>query len=314
MSLQFTVTLDEAEVNAIIQRATDEVRALAAKSLTAQLIAPMVKERIVPQTIEQSVEPQAQTTRAWAWDDSITLGEINSRVRSLSVPTATLLAQKASIIGCTKNSHLHLKMAKPFAEQFSRQQPRANVLIQCARELLGDKTKVSILTEDGTWYDLEYKDVRVSTAPAQAVAVPQEAVPNIECNILLHVFRVLNRGTWGFKPEQPASGTDGERVLKSVKYCRVETIDGEKVVALFWLPRTPGLCYLNHGLPGVRQMLGDQPYAVLKKWNEMGLIKGETSTTTTRSMSIRGKARRLVPLKIEALKALGVDTSWACEP
>lgn len=317
MSLQFTVTLDEAEVDAIIQRATEEVRALATKSLTAQLIAPMVKERVVPQAIEQPIKPQAPTPPTW--DGPITWDEFHSRVRSFNVPTAALLAQKASIIGCVRNSHLHLTMAKPFAEQFARQQSRANVLIQCAHELLGDKTKVAIFTQDGTWYNLEYKDPVASAVQAQAVALSQEAVSNIECNILVHVFRVLNRGTWSFKPEQPAPGTNGERVLKSVKYCRVETIDGEKVpahasVALFWLPRTPGLCYLNHGLPGVRQMLGDQPYAVLKKWNEMGLIKGETSTTTTRSMSIRGKARRLVPLKIEALKALGIDTSWACEP
>lgn len=213
--IQFTVTLDEAEVDAIIHRATEEVRALAAKSLTAQLIAPMVKERIVP---------QAEETQAFI------------------VPNQA----------------------------------------------------VSVTPE---------------TQSAQQIVPSSKDVEK-----LCRIFKFLNEGRWSFVPEKTIPDSDGIRVLKSVKYCTVQDIYDRKIVPLFWLPRTPGLCYLDHRTPTINLMLGEQPYAVLKKWNQMGLIKGETETTTTRSMSLRGKARRLVPFKIEILKTLGIDTSWACEP
>jgi hypothetical protein len=306
MSLQFTVTIDEAEVDAIIQRATEEVRALAAKSLTAQLIAPMVKERIVPQAIEQPIKPQTQT--APTWDDSITWDEFHSRVRSFNVPTAALLAQKASIIGCARNSHLHLTMAKPFAEQFARQQSRANVLIQCAHELLGDKTKVAIFTQDGTWYNLEYKDPVASAVQAQAVALSQEL------RVFSDLFKWFKHGAWKLKPGEIIYNADGDHApVKAVKYCCVTTYAGQKVVPLFWLPRTPDLCYLDFNVPGVKEKLGPNPATVRRKWRQAGLLD-EADNLTTRNMSIRGKVKRLVPIKIEALRALGIDTSWACEP
>ena len=296
--IQFTVTLDEAEVDAIIQRATEEVRTLAAKSLTTQLIAPMVKERIIPQATERSIKEEGVPVITW--------DAFHARVKSQSVTAAALLAQKAEILRYHVNSHLHLRMAKPIAEQFTRQQAKTNLLIRVAREFLGEGTKVTIFTSDNEWRELQYTEPQVLTTLGQVVA----AKPEVQ--ILRNVFDLFSNGRWAFKPDQTI-GEEG-RILRSVKYCCIITLADQKVAPLFWLPRTPELCYLDHRLPVIAEVIGPQPYAVLRKWNEMGLVKGDTDARTTRNMGIRGKSKRLVPFKLEALKALGIDTSWACEP
>jgi len=301
--IQFTVTLDEAEVAAIIQRATEEVRALAAKSLTAQLIAPMVKERIVPQAAEPPAKQEDVPVITW--------DAFHARVKSQSVTAAALLAQKAAILRYHVNSHLHLRMAKPIAEQFSRQQAKANLLIRVAREFLGEGTEVTIFIFDNEWREHKYADLQY--VEPQVLNIPsQVAAAKPEVDILRDVFDLFSYGKWGFKPDQDV-GEEG-RILRSVKYCCIITLADQKVAPLFWLPRTPDLCYLDHRLPVIAEVIGPQPYAVLRKWNEMGLIKGDTDARTTRNMGIRGKSKRLVPFKLDALKALGIDTSWACEP
>jgi hypothetical protein len=323
--IQFTVTLDESEVDAIIQRATEEVRALAAKSLTAQLIAPMVRERIVPQfaasareveiigadKLGQSVKPEGVPVITW--------DAFHGRIKSQSETTAALLAQKASILRYRVNSHLHLKMAKPIAEQFIRQQAKANLLISVAREFLGEKTDVTIFTVDNEWREHKYTDLRFLPIQAQSIAGATETQELIKTiagypngHILTAIFNVFKGGVWGFI-QQKEIASNG-RVLKSVKFCCLDPGEKGRNAPLLWLPRTPDLCYLDHNHVAIKKFLGPTPYATLRKWNELGLTRGETPERTTTKVALRGIDKRMVPLKLEALKALGIDTSWACEP
>jgi hypothetical protein len=287
--IQFTVTLDEAEVDAIIQRATEEVRALAAKSLTPQLIAPMVKDRIVPHAIGQPVKPQAQ--ERLTWDDPITWDDLLSRVKSLSVPTAALLAQKASIIGYARNSHLHLKTAKPFAEQFARQQSKANVLIQCAREILGDKTEVTIFTQDDTRYDLEYKDIRVLTIPSQVVATPDASFSRL--------IDLINSGRWTYEGNKGRSQPAAFLTVADSIIC-------------YEMPRYPGILFLSHLAEPVRNILGETPNYTLRKWLQSGLLMlcdkhpSDKKHRFSQNISVLGENATLARISIAKLDELGL--------
>jgi hypothetical protein len=300
MSLQFTVTLDEAEVDAIIQRATEEVRALATKSLTAQLIAPMVKERIVPKAVEPPVKQEGMPVITWE--------AFYDRIKSQSVATAALLDHKVYILRYGVDLYLDLTMPRPIAEQFIRQQAKANLLIRVAREFLGKGTKVTIFIVDNESREHKYAELQLLDIPAQAVAKPKEL------KIFCDLFNWFKHGAWKLKPGEIIYTSDGDHApVKAVKYCCVTTYAGQKVAPLFWLPRTPDLCYLDFNALGVKEKLEPNPAAVRREWRKAGLLD-DADKLTTRNMSIRGKVKRLVPIKIEALKALGIDTSWACEP
>lgn len=285
--IQFTVTLDESEVDAIIQRATEEVRALAAKSLTAQLIAPMVKERVIPQAAERPIKQEGVPVITW--------DAFHTRVKSQSVTAAALLAQKAEILRYQVNSHLHLRMAKPFAEQFTRQQAKANLLIRIAREFLGEGTKVTIFTSDTEWRELEYTEPQILTTHGQSIATP-------DVNFI-KLIDLINSGSWTYEATKGKSQPAAFLAVNGSIIC-------------YQMPRYPGILFLCHMEDSVRNVLGIHPNNTLRKWLKDGLLMlcdkhpTDKKHRFSQNVSVLGKDVTLSRISIARLNDLGLRVNF----
>jgi hypothetical protein len=337
MSLQFTVTLDEAEVNAIIQRATEEVRALATKSLTAQLIAPMVKERIAPEEsaavhketrIEEEIgaDRYGQPYNSYSGDHHIVnyspdrersqlWADFWFLVRKKSVPTAALLEQKARIMTWWPNQLVILVMEKPFAEQFRRQHVKANLIIDAFRELLGSGTDVQIRTGSDS-IDLQYTYQEPQSAVIEQALITKKDLGKATLDTFEKIFHLVKSGFWHYLPNegfQDISNRGSRRM--AVKWCSLTaTSAGTADAVLYWLPRTPDVCYIDHNNPHVRMTLGPRPYAAIAEWDKFGLIKKLKRGQATGKKNIRGLSKQVVAIELKTLQMMNIDTSWACEP
>ena len=70
------------------------------------------------------------------------LERMHNYIRARSVPTAALLAQKASIVRWASDGHVEIKIAAPFARQFNNQPAKARgrfykLLVDAVREVFG---------------------------------------------------------------------------------------------------------------------------------------------------------------------------------
>lgn len=293
--IQFTVTLDEAEVDAIIQRATEEVRALAAKSLTAQLIAPMVKERIVPQATERPTKQEGVPVITW--------DAFHDRIKSQSVATAALLDHKVWILRYGVGLYLHLRMPSPIAEQFIRQQAKANLLIRAAREFLGEGTEVTIFIVDNEWRehkyaDLQYVEPQTLNIPSQVVAVK----PDIDASFI-KLIDLINSGTWIYERTKGKSQPAASLIINGSIIC-------------YQMPRYPGILFLCHMEDSVRNVLGIHPNNTLRKWLKDGLLMlcdkhpTDKKHRFSQNVSVLGEDVTLSRISIAKLNELGLPVNF----
>lgn len=215
---------------------------------------------------------------------------LNIYIRGRSVPTAALLAQKASILRWTSGGHVEIKMTKPFAEQFNRQPAKIALLVAAVREVFGPDSYPRLIV--------------LSDAKDAMGKVPVDQG-------LIDLVDLIKTGEW----DHIETG-----VLKRMRefaqlWVKKEDGSGHRTNAFYAVRSLPGVLLLRHNSKAVRRLLGRHPNNTLRRWLEDGILlkcRGHSTDSAPRfsvPISIAGKCVQVCKINVARLEALGLSVN-----
>lgn len=228
--------------------------------------------------------------------------QLHAYIRSRSVPTAALLAQRAAIERWTSDGYVEIRTSKPFVEQFNRQPSKAGVLVAAVQEVFGrDSRPRFVVLADATM-----KANEQVTLPATPTRAPVDAD-------FMRLVDLINSGEWvyykGYHQMQPVAALWGPDVrgLSNLlpSHCGI----------CYMLPRYPGVLFLAHLNKQVRDILGRDAGRTLRSWLSKGLLAQCRTTASdkvvrySQNVSVLGKAVTLSRINIAKLEELGISVN-----